>query len=328
VRLDVGGGEPGRRGGLVDRRGVQVGGLLGDGQRRQQPGRRPQPPQPQPRRGDLGEAAQVHDVPVGAGLRGQWEHRRPAVAQLAVGVVLHHPHAVPRRQLDDLGPPALRHRAAGRVGEGGDQVEQGRSLPPDDLRERLRVEAVLVGADRDDAGPGQLEALQCGEVRRVLDEHDRARVEQRGGDQAERLLRTRGDQQVVHAGGQAARGHPRGDPRTQRAVALGGRVLEGTPCVGTPEHLVEGGAHAVQVEQLGSGQATGEGDDLRTVEQGEQLAHRRAGHAVEAGGEGRSRTGEDGRGHRGSRAECTEGEDCAGVRVVCRCRPRRSGRLV
>ena len=54
----------------------------------------------------------------------------------------------------------------------------------DERRQRLGVEAVLVARHRLQARAREAEGLQRGEVGRVLDEDDVARVEQDRGEQA------------------------------------------------------------------------------------------------------------------------------------------------
>lgn len=74
VRVQVAVGEIAGGGELVDGRGVQVGGLLGDGAGAADALRRAQPAQPQPRRHDLGEAAQEHRAVLRARVGGDPRH--------------------------------------------------------------------------------------------------------------------------------------------------------------------------------------------------------------------------------------------------------------
>jgi hypothetical protein len=87
------------------------------------------------------------------------------------------------------------------------------AVGPGELEQRLGVGPAVVARDGDRAEVRELEGLQRGEVGRVLDEHDVARVQERARDEPERLLGARGDQQVVRGHGQAAAGHEGGEAR-------------------------------------------------------------------------------------------------------------------
>ena len=105
-------------------------------------------------------------------------------------------------------------------------VEQGRAVLGDQRIERVGVQAIVVAGDRDGLGPGQREALERGEVGRLLDEHAVTGLEQDGRHQRERLLGAAGDEQVVSGGVQPALGQPLGDQPPQQRVALRGGVLQ------------------------------------------------------------------------------------------------------
>ena len=228
--LEVDDGEPARGRGLVDGRGVEVGGLLGHGERPPQRLGRAHPSDPQPGRGDLGERREGEHEVLRAGQRGERGHR------LAARSAAHRtgrPRAAkaPRARRPPRAPPAReRERPAGRVLEGRDGVEQPRAVARGERRDGVRVEAVVVARDRHHLRAGELEGLQRGEIRRLLDEHRVARLEQHGRDQRQRLLGAARDQQLLgrRSAGRASvsRAATRG---AQRRVALRRRVLQRAP---------------------------------------------------------------------------------------------------
>ena len=158
-----------------------------------------------------------------------------------------------------------------------------------------RVEVGTVGprGHRHQPGPGQREALQRGQVGRVLDEDDVSRIQQRGCGKAERLLGAGGDQHVVGVGREPATLHPGCERHAQRFVALRGRVLQRPPGPPVDERIGEGGAQRGHVEQLRGRKSTRERDDLLACGQREDLTHRGGAHPGEPlGGRGRGDAGE------------------------------------
>ena len=112
---------------LRDRRGAQIGGLLGDGAAADDFGRRHHPADAQRRRQRLGQAGQVNHRIGRRQPRAQRVDRldrRGREAQLAVGIVLDHDHAAPRRQARQLRAPFLGQQRAAGVGVGRDGVDE------------------------------------------------------------------------------------------------------------------------------------------------------------------------------------------------------------
>ncbi len=285
MRVQVRVGEVAGGGGLVDGGAVQIGGLLGDHAGPQQGRRGAQPAEPHARGHDLGEAAEQGRA-VGGGVEGG-DPRLVGAAepQFAVGVVLDDPQAVPAGGLGD-GPAACgRERAAGRVLEGGNQVEQLGALAGDEAGQRGGVDAVVVGGDRDDPGAGEAEALQGRQVGGVLDQDGVSGLQHGRGDEGQRLLGTGGDQQVLRAGRQSPGGEPGGRGGPQRGVALGGGVLQDPPRA-LGEHPVVGGPDPVGVEEFRRGQAAREGDHLGPRGEREDLPYGGGADREAAGGEG------------------------------------------
>ena len=149
--------------------------------------------------------------------------------------------------------------------------------------DRVRVQALVIAGDRDHVGARELEGLDGGEVRRLLDEHGRAGIERHRRDERERLLRPAGDEQIVGLGGEPARCQPCRDGLAQRGVAFGGRVLQRAGP--GRQRRGEGGREPLEVEQLGRGQATGERDDARQRGEREEFAHGRGANAAQAVGD-------------------------------------------
>jgi hypothetical protein len=309
ARVEVDRLQPARGRRLVDRRGVQVGRLLGDRERLAQRLRRPHPADPQPGRGDLRQRREREHAVVE---RGERRQRLAAVAQLAVRVVLQQPEAAGPRERDQRLAPLARQRAARRVLERRDRVEQPRAVPRRERVGGVRIQAVVVARHRHHRGAGELERLQRRKVRRLLDEHGVARLEQHGRDQRQRLLRAAGDQQLVGMRGQAAHAEPLGDRRAQRRIALGGRVLQRAADDVVAESGGERGARPVRVEQLRGGQAARERDHARALRERQDLPHRRGLQAAQPRGQRR----------RGSALDVHR-ESLAGAPGSC-CRPQRA----
>lgn len=216
----AGGGE------LVDGRGVQVGGLLGDRAGPAQLGGCPQPAQAQAGRHDLGEGAQQHGPVPGALVGGDPRHPLALEAQFAVRVVLDDPQAAPPGDLGDGGAAGGGHGAAGGVGEGGDRVEQLGPLAHHQLLQRPGVYPVLVPGHGHHPGAREAEGLERGQVAGAFDEDGVAGFEQGGGEERECLLRAGGDEDVVGVGGQPAGRGAGGEGGPQGGFALGRGVLQ------------------------------------------------------------------------------------------------------
>jgi hypothetical protein len=141
--------------------------------------------------------------------------------------------------------------------------------------ERGRHQAVVVGLDRVEIGAVHRERLQGAKVARGLDQHFAAFVDQYLAQQVERLLRAGHHQDLLGQDLAVGRGQVSRNPFAQRGVAVGRAVLEGL-FAGFEQHLVVGGAHALDREGGGRRQAAGEGDDLRTLGNLQDFADRRA----------------------------------------------------
>ena len=215
--------QPARGGGLVDRRRVQVGRLLGDDQRAAQRARaraasrsagrarRPSTASRARARGPRRRAAR----PSAAAARRGSAARRRGRPRRSTGPARAATSTSASRALE-------RQRAAGRVLERRHRVEQPGAVARGQRGDGLGVEAVVVARHRDDLGAGELERLERGEVGRLLDQHAVAGLEQHGRDQRQRLLRAARDQQ--------RRRRAVGRPRAVSRAAISARSA-GSPSV-------------------------------------------------------------------------------------------------
>ena len=152
-----------------------------------------------------------------------------------------------RGQLGDPAAALDGQRAAAGILEGRDQVEERGVAGGQLALERLEVEAVIVGRDRDDVGAELPEDLQRPVVGRLLDEHAAARGEplRQEHEPLQRAVRQEDASRVDVV--------PRSDPLAQRLIA--GRRPVGEDRVPVP---LDRGAGAVG--ELGDREAFGRGD--------------------------------------------------------------------
>jgi hypothetical protein len=189
----------------------------------------------------------------------------------------------------DLGqaPPALvGQRAAGRVLERRHEVEELRRVAGDELGERLGVDAVVVAVHRHEPGAREREALQRGEVGRVLDQDAVAGVEQDAGDEPERLLGPGRHEDLARARGQSPQRQALRQQLAQQRVALGRRVLQPAGGDGRRERRREGAGDELGREELRRRQPAREGDDLVALRELEDVADRGGADVRELRGEG------------------------------------------
>ena len=167
-------------------------------------------------------------------MRGDGRGQRPVVhAQPAQGQVLDHRHARPGRHPGDQPAATLREHRSGGVLVGGDQVDEARPHPLQQVLERLGHDPAPVQRDADRAHPRAAHDVEHTRVGDLLRQHRRARLAQQRGHQADRLLRARGDQDLLAARGHPLGGHQRGDLPAQLGHA--GGVVPG------PVHLLRQG---------------------------------------------------------------------------------------
>ena len=212
-----------------------------------------------------------------------------AEAQLAVGVVLEHGHAVLLAEADEGGAARAGERGAlGVVELASPRRRACGTRTAKARREVVDVHAVVVAGHGDEGGLAAGEGLERGQVAGVLDGDRVARVEQHAGREVDALLRAVGDEHLVGADADAAAGEAGGDPLAQRAEALGGAVLErGAPV--SRQHLGVRLGDGLDGEELGRGQPAGEREHLRLLGDLEDLAHGRGRHAPHAAREAERR---------------------------------------
>ena len=121
---------------------------------------------------------------------------------------------------------------------------------------------MLVHGDVDDVGLARAEDAEGAYVRGGLGEDDVAWVDEELGDEVERLLAPRGDDDVVGIGADdAVVGHDLGDPFAQDLPALPAPVLHGLRSVPGDEAL-GGGGEPVERQVLEIGHSAGQGNDF------------------------------------------------------------------
>jgi hypothetical protein len=167
--------EPVRRSRLVDARGVQVGGLLGDYQARAQLRRCADPADPQAGSDRLGERRKGQRAVIGAGESRNRRQRDSAVAKLAVWVVLDDPQPMACGQAGD--PLAASHgkRATGRILKARDQIPRFRTVRDQRRLQRIWIDSLVVAGNADRPRTRQAEALQRGKVGGLLGADDSRR---------------------------------------------------------------------------------------------------------------------------------------------------------
>ena len=204
-------------GDLREVRAAQVGRLLDEQHLGQDRLGRGDPAQPQPGREDLGERAQVDDLVVE---RAQRLHVPAVEAQPAVRVVLDHRDVVLARQLEQPAAALRRHRDAAGVLEVRDRVDELGAARTDALElglEQVHAHAVVVHRHAADLGLVRRERLQRADVGGALGDDDVAGVQERLGEQVERLLGAGGDEQVARLEAHADLGHEVGDELARSA---------------------------------------------------------------------------------------------------------------
>ena len=214
------------------------------------------PAEPEAGGEDLGETPQVQ----GPLRRERIDrgHRFAAVAQLAVGAVLHDEEIVFAREFYQRLPLLQRHRLSARILEIRDHVAE-----LDRPAEIERVQRPHVGA----VGP---EGLQGAEVGRARGQDHVAGVRQHTRADVDPLLRGGGDLDVRHRHAAAPRDH-----LPQLRHTLRSPILKGLGAI-LFEHLRADAADVVDGESGRVGVAAGEGIDGGEIDFLEDLADRRA----------------------------------------------------
>jgi hypothetical protein len=123
----------------------------------------------------LGRRVEQHGLYGHARLRRDRREGLALEAEVAVRVVLEQRHAGTDQHLGDRRSPLARHRAAGRVLERGDEVDQLGVVGLDGVGESVRQHPVLVAVDPDHPRADKGERLYGREVGGALDEDDVAR---------------------------------------------------------------------------------------------------------------------------------------------------------
>ncbi len=218
-----------------------------------------------------------------APVRGDRRRRRAVVPEIAVRVVLDDRHAgIAAAARGELGAPARADRAAARVLEVRQRVEEARAGGA--RRELAGQRPAVVAGDADELGLVRNERLQRAEVGRRLDGDAAAGVDQHLADEVEPLLRAGRDQHLRRAHRDALARHLGGDPFAQRREAFARGVLQRL-ARRVAQHPRRRLAHRLDRKGVGRGQAAGERDDPRQLGELQDLADRRRVHSRGAGRE-------------------------------------------
>ena len=162
-----------------------------------------------------------------------------------------------------------------------------RPSPRSALEQRLELvdpHPVLVGRDLDHLGLVAAEDGNRARVGRRLADDDVARVDQRLGDEVDRLLAAGGDEHIVGVGQHPLRAHHLEDAVLGLLEALRRPVLQGLRR-GLLRDLRHLRRERPGRERRGVGESAGERDHLRPGRDRHQVAHRGAAHDLRARGE-------------------------------------------
>ena len=202
-----------------------------------------------------------------------------AEVDFAVGIVFKEPEVVFAGLFAELAAAFLADRAARRILEGRHHVRKARAAAF--FAEPVGIEPLVVGLHFDVFGEAEVEGAERTHVGRAFDEHLAAFVEEEAGDHVEALLRTRGDEDFVDRGRNAALRFLFGDRFAQFLHARSGGVLQGDGALFI-ENLAGRGLHRFDREALRARQAAREADHFRTC--GERKNVRDDGRALGAAG--------------------------------------------
>lgn len=188
----------------------------------------------------------------------------PFEAQLAVGVVFHHQQIVAHQALRQGFPVGAAVGYTARVLEVGHAVEQpGAGALLQQRIQRGQIQPLFRQGDGLEIRLIDGERLDGAKVARLFDDEILPLVHQHLAQQIQRLLGAAGDEDVVRIDGHAVTAQVAvGDELAQRGKALGGGILQRGGSL-LAQHVLARLLDGLDREQMGVGQAAGEGDDLR-----------------------------------------------------------------
>ena len=179
----------------------------------------------------------------------------PGEAEEAVGIVLEHRRAVRARHLEQAPAARLGERAAARVLERRDRVDEARARrPAERLVERVHVHALVCERNGLHLGAEAAQDLERAVVARGLHEHLDARLDVVARDEVEGLERAVRDHHALD--GDVV---PVGDPLAERRVAEGRAVVHGGGAVAR-ERGLGALAELLEGQQVGARKSAGEGN--------------------------------------------------------------------
>jgi len=223
-----------------------------------------QPGNAQARAKDLARRSEVEPVRC-ARQRSEGGQCLAAVPHLLIGIVFDHGHAVRRGQVHDLLPARGRQAGPRRIVKIGDEIEELRlgCGAFQDAPEFFRPHAVFVRGYSDQLCLVGSKSLQRPDVAGSFHQHPVARIEQYLRHQVQPLLGSLGDEDAIGRRLKFDRRRKmRAHPFAQRQITLGRAILHRGGAV-LVKRCFRRPADVLQREQFRSGQAPGEGDDVR-----------------------------------------------------------------
>ena len=165
------------------------------------------------------------DNPVGPVDRQHCFQRLALEGQLTVGVVLEDPETMLGGELDQSHPLLGRERAAGGIVEVGDYVGELDRAGGERRLELADVEPVVLERHRHQLDPQPLQHQQRAVIRRLLDNHPVARLQQVLEEHPARLQRPIGDHHLPGIEPPMPLGNPLAEPRMPDPGPVGKRLL-------------------------------------------------------------------------------------------------------
>ena len=183
-----------------------------------------------------------------------------------VRIIVHHQQLVPRCLLHQRDAACVRQSPTGRILKRRYRIEEACAAAAafHHIRQRGRIEALFIHRDRNEARRVDAHCVQGADVGRGLDDDRVAFIDEHLAQKVEALLRTRHHQHLFGSYARAVGGKRVGDPRPQRRVAVGRRILQRRLAFAR-QHFIERGAYRVDRESRGRRQPAGEGNDFRPL---------------------------------------------------------------
>ena len=192
--------------------------------------------------------------------------------QVAIGIVFDYERLVLRCQFQHPLAALQCERCTTGVAEGWNQVDQLGLVLHDELFQPVGLHAVRVGRCGDGLRAVQAKALDGGQKGGAFHNHLVAGRNHAFGDQVQRLLAARGDDELLFGYRCALGGAQRGNLLLQWSKAFGGAVLQGRIGPGL-QGCARRSLESFHVKQGWIGKTTRKADDAGLTQQLEQFAN-------------------------------------------------------